>query len=243
MQTLSPHAQTDQRYAPGSERRKNPRVDCALIASRSSADGFFVDERITNISRSGLFLLTPESLHVGDRLELFIQVPGERHELAMQADVIQQRGSGVGLYLSFVEPSQKALLQKFIDSLLGSLLGPGRAVKAQPRIRVMLEPQVSAGQLQSLEDLTGRGLFIEVPQPMSVFEEPRVRFVNPVTQEIYDLSGKIVHAQVLETVPGEATRYGIGVRFETLSATDRQALERMITSISPAPRPRKVPNC
>jgi hypothetical protein len=278
----------------GIERRKNVRLEARLKAMRSSQAGFFIEDQIFNISRSGFQLSTLEYLKVGDRLEIFLQNPNGGGDLTIQADVVHvkigseyqipsSRGPSManvkaleedeedeiiglpiqeggnkedltsmdpnqtiqaGLYLSFVEPSQKKVLQTFIEK---NILTP----ISQPRIRLELDGPGNSEQIQSLQNLKDRGLFIEVAYPLSIFDLPWIRLVNPLSQEVHDLSGEIVHSQVMNrkrAAPKNPSRYGIRVRFGDLSVSDRQAIENLIATIAPNARTLhsgsgKIPSC
>lgn len=233
------------------ERRMHARVGARFTASRSGKAGFFLEDDVENVSRSGLCLLTEERVRPGDRMELLLRHEGQSDEFAVQGEVVRSREGRdgrfiVGLYFNFVEPMQKNALGRFLDVFLRDVPQP-----ASPRIRVRLDGPDAEQQAVHLAQLEDRGLFIEVPQPLSIFSKTCVRLVNPLTQEVYDLSGEVTQAQVMTGREGPEGQsqplYGVGVRFSDLAPHEREAIDRLKTTLGGSRRSRvpggRPPEC
>jgi len=240
------------------ERRKNPRVNCRLRATRSSQEGFFLEDEIFNISRSGFFLYSSQSLEQGHKIDLMVTLAEGGQELTLQGEVAHVEGVSeeekrffetpflikAGIYLNFVEPSQKEIFRKFIEDLFASQQIQMVPLPQTLRIRIDLDPIKDGRQIQYLHGLRQRGLFIEVSYPVSIFDHPQLRLVNPLTQERVDLYGEISQALILSFSDGESSpheahedsnsrckRFGMGIRFPTLSIPERDALDRLMLGL------------
>lgn len=255
----------------GAEKRFNSRFGTAFAAVHSGRNGFFVDGKMVNISRSGFCLLTEENVVVGEKLEVFLELPtGE--ELALQAQVIhrdrvfhllengqKQAWNQVGLYLTFIEAGVKPQFEALVASLTPARdhgqtppeMGqrppeqrppvqprPVQPRPVQPRIRLSLDGPERGKQLHQLQHIADRGLYIEVAQPLSVLERPRIRLVNPLTQAVCEITGGVVQTQVIATGrPGSVQAgavYGIFVRFDDISVAERAAIHQILATLSPA---------
>jgi len=252
----------DKDACPEKDRRLNYRALTALQTMHSGKDGYFVEDEVVDISRSGCSMRTTEELQLGDLVEMILTFPETLEEVTVQGEVVHckhledsvlelrepkdtlhnfsmaEENSHrpfyqMGMYFSFVEPVHKPALESFIGNLLrGRGLKRDQLVPKIPRIRIEFEGPEGVVQTHQLQHISSRGLFIEVDYPMSIFSRPKVRLVNPLSGESYDLVGEIMQTQVMGLKDdSKSGSYGLAIRFPQYSAKDHRVVQELLACL------------
>jgi len=112
--------------APGqADRRESVRVPTRIAVSFHS-DGELARSLMTNLSRKGVFIRTPQLLDIGERFELRIHVEDPPHEIVVPVEVVSQNvgprfplpEAGMGLRFLDTDPQTQKLLDDLYERLV-----------------------------------------------------------------------------------------------------------------------------
>ena len=102
---------------PGAERRRAQRLDHELLVAYHTPGGF-VSHWAVNLSRSGIFVNTPNPRPAGSRVALLVHLPDKGQPCRLDGRVVRVVGQGPrqGMGVEFVEPREGSAAR--IDSLV-----------------------------------------------------------------------------------------------------------------------------
>jgi uncharacterized protein (TIGR02266 family) len=217
------------------ERRQTTRADTRLPVEFSHAEGSY--ELITSdLSASGLFVVTDHLHSDGDQVKLRIELPGYSDPVGTIARVVRvveesQPGLPAGVGLEFVsvdEQGRDAVLDHLIsqvDQTQGAV--PGRDLRRHTRIKRRIPVTFAGADCQGTSfcrDISAGGVFIQAHEPLPLRSRIMVDIEHPLTAQHLRLAGRVVQ-RVHPDLGCPHQVPGFGVEFTDLEA-DTDALLR-----------------
>jgi uncharacterized protein (TIGR02266 family) len=95
------------------DEREHPRKSCLIAVDYTSQDRTFSDY-VLDISASGVFIETGQSLTVGQPLSIRFSFPDEDDPLIVGGEVVWSSPKGIGVKFYGLDPSQQTRIKKFI---------------------------------------------------------------------------------------------------------------------------------
>jgi uncharacterized protein (TIGR02266 family) len=221
-------------------RRKQVRVEAELSVRFADEKGSFVEECIANISKGGVFIETPHPRNVRDVVELFLKVPDSPEEIAIQGEVTHVSGKGermdefkgpmgMGIRFIIVEPQQKDVLKRFIDSLIETK-GSGTRKHARVYDAKALRVRIPKGKdfkKKIMPNISRGGLFFETDEELTLFDVVDLTLMPEDGGEEFHLASEVVH--IRHSVVGEKkVLKGIGVKFLQVDAKKQALIDQFI---------------
>ena len=95
------------------DEREHPRKSCLIAVDYTSQDRTY-SNYILDISASGVFIETGESLTVGQPLSIRFSFPDADEPLVVGGEVVWSSHKGIGVKFYGLDPSQQTRIKKFI---------------------------------------------------------------------------------------------------------------------------------
>lgn len=208
------------------ERRIHARMECDLGCSLSTDEGIW-SGRVHDLSHGGAQVRAPAGIaQLGESLALEIEVPLSEEPISILGEVCRVVDEGVdasyGVRFSVIEPAQKDLLVRYIDSLID---GEGIRGRQHPRVyrRVEVVCKTAAQTRAVMSNISKGGLALQCQVPLVLDEQITVEVLIERFPEPIELRGTVAHVRTV----GDKL-YHAGVRFERLSPEREKALGDLI---------------
>jgi len=221
------------------EHRCWPRIQTSLTALYADPLGSFREERVSNLSKGGLFLNTSKPLPKGEQLELILLLPDQTCEIAVSGQVMHShypreiRSSdetpGMGIMFTTVEPNLKNTLGNFIDRLLQT---EGGGKRIEPRVHSPpCKIQINAAKGKQgaiLTNISKNGMFIRTENPLNLFEHVHTCITHPETYFDLELEGEVAH---IKKIDSHSYSFGAGIHFLNLDPDTENAVLEIVREI------------
>jgi len=223
------------------ENRLWPRIQTSIMAIFADTQGYLHEERVSNLSKGGMFIQTKAPLSQKDRLEFILILPDHSCEIAVQGQIRHRRSVktnsepkeaiGLGIMFTSVEPSLKTTLGNFIDRLLDTEVGGG-GDRLSPRVATPpCKVTISAtGRKEGaiLTNISKSGMFIRSKTPLNLFEQVQICITHPETYLELELIGEVLHVHKMED---PKLGFGAGLRFVNLDPQTEIAVIELVREI------------
>ncbi len=114
-----------------SERRGSQRHAITLRVDYKRMNTFFADYA-KNISKGGTFIRTSKPLDIGTEFVFVLSIPAQPDQLQLRGEVVwtvdedeatEDHPAGMGIRFRFVDDSERASLEQFVQKLMAEKLG------------------------------------------------------------------------------------------------------------------------
>ena len=212
------------------ENRCWPRIQTTINALFSDHQGRFREDQVSNLSKGGLFLNTPNPLPKGENIEIILVLPDQSCEVAVQGQIMHSNSKGMGVMFTTIEPSLKTTLGNFIDRLLDINGGGGKRIS--PRIHTppcKIQINASKGKQGAiLSNISKNGMFIRTENPLNLFEHVHTCITHPDTYLDLELEGEVTHIQ---KITSQMYSFGAGIRFLNLDEDTEVTVMEIVREI------------
>ncbi len=221
-------------------RRRYARIEKSFIVRCGNPNGTF-DELIgRNISRNGMFVVTPTPHSIGEKLEFIIVLHEESDdEITVYGQVVghvRPRPStsidtcGMCIEFILIEPKLKERLDEFIDSLLDFSVERDRRLT---RLRIQIPIRFHDFDIVTrTSNVSSGGCFVQFDHDTLIDRIPRISIslYHPITDSELLLTAELVHSHKFFKT-GKCTTQQIGLKFVDLSEQQIDEIHRFLKQI------------
>lgn len=102
----------------GHEKRRETRVPVELWIE-VERDGELYYQRAGNLSVGGAFFVQTIPLPVGTKVALKFELPGDKHEIVCEGEIVSAKELGMGVQFVNLVPADKARIERVLGKLAG----------------------------------------------------------------------------------------------------------------------------